>query len=138
MRFGVCGRLVDALADALAEISRTDSDGLDEQRRRTIPQVVKGTQIDEGVLAGVAKQAVDEHCNDITVGLRECRAHSGTPTLYAAVRPSRMTTVVGQPNLVAILSRKSASRRPSHWRKAAHASHVIDRKSTRLNSSHLG
>src|SRR5262245_35394462 len=71
MRFGMCGRFVDALAAALDEISCADSDGLDEQRRRAVPQVVKGPQIDEGVLAGIAKQTVDKGFDRIAVGLGE-------------------------------------------------------------------
>src|SRR5262245_51472884 len=107
MGLRVRGCLVDAIANALHKISCADPDRLNKQRQRSILHIVKSTQIDEGVLAGVAKQGIDKGRDGIAVGLRE-RSHN------TLVR--RMMGDEGQPNLLWTSSMKPASRCPSHWR----------------------
>src|SRR5262245_65198821 len=71
MWLGMRGCLADALTDTLDEISCTNSDRLDEQRRRAILQVMKCPQIDPGIFVGITKQTADKGYDGIAVGLWE-------------------------------------------------------------------
>ena len=113
MGFRMCGRLLDAFTDALDEISRTDSDWLDEQRRCAILQIMKCPQIDVGAFVRITKQAIDKGCNDIAVGLREWSNSPINPTHHTASFVRRMMGDVGQPNFAEISAMKVASRCPS-------------------------
>src|SRR5262249_33802126 len=99
MWFGMRSRLVDTFADAVDEISGTDSDGLDEQRRRAIPQVMKCPQIDPGIFVGITKHAVDKGCDGIAVGLRKLSHDASPPTSFAMILRSLFSTTFSTSNL---------------------------------------